>query len=252
MPTIIDDPTPADRRPPPKAMVVNDRLCREYTAPIPYFHDLDPLSELVSSLALAPDPQRRLRSGVQGAASRFPDWGRPRRPDRRRRGRHPPCTWPEQKAPRSRRSWGRSGSVAAAIPRLPRRDDRTRRARLARSVARRRAEDERGHALFSGLRRPALPVDSHHHRVAERLGLIPANVAVGPAHALLEAQLPPDWTAQQVYDNHETLMLHGQKVCLPDEAALRGMRGAGSLQVRSRPDGTVVMGWLSYRPLSEP
>jgi endonuclease-3 len=50
---------------------------------------------------------------------------------------------------------------------------------------------------------PALPVDSHHHRVAQRLGLIPASVDVGPAHAWLEAQLPPDWDAQQVYDNHE-------------------------------------------------
>ena len=57
--------------------------------------------------------------------------------------------------------------------------------------------------LFSRLRKPALPVDSHHHRVAERLGLIPAGVAVGPSHALLEAQLPADWSAQQVYDNHE-------------------------------------------------
>ena len=67
--------------------------------------------------------------------------------------------------------------------------------------------------LFSRLRKPALPVDSHHHRVATRLGLIPPNVAVGPAHALLEAQLPKDWTAQQVYDNHEVLMLHGQRCC---------------------------------------
>jgi hypothetical protein len=66
---------------------------------------------------------------------------------------------------------------------------------------------------FSRLRLPALPVDSHHHRVAQRLGLIPASVDVGPAHAWLEAQLPPDWDAQQVYDNHEVLMLHGQHVC---------------------------------------
>jgi endonuclease-3 len=36
---------------------------------------------------------------------------------------------------------------------------------------------------------------------------------VGPSHAVLEAQLPPDWTAQQIYDNHEVMMLHGQKVC---------------------------------------
>jgi endonuclease-3 len=66
---------------------------------------------------------------------------------------------------------------------------------------------------FSSLRRAALPVDSHHHRVAARLGLIPADLAVGPSHRVLEAQLPLDWTAQQVYDNHEVLMLHGQKVC---------------------------------------
>ena len=52
---------------------------------------------------------------------------------------------------------------------------------------------------ISRLHRRTLPVDSHHHRVAIRLGLIPATVAVGPSHALLEAMLPPDWSAQQVY-----------------------------------------------------
>ena len=66
---------------------------------------------------------------------------------------------------------------------------------------------------FSSLRRRALPVDSHHHRVAQRLGLIPANLAVGPAHRVMEAMLPEEWNAQQVYDHHEVLMLHGQKVC---------------------------------------
>ncbi len=60
---------------------------------------------------------------------------------------------------------------------------------------------------------PALPVDSHHHRVAIRLGLIGAEVAVGPSHPVLRAQLPGDWSAQDLYDNHEVLMLHGQKVC---------------------------------------
>ena len=67
--------------------------------------------------------------------------------------------------------------------------------------------------LFSRLRKPALPVDSHHHRVAQRLALIPPSLDVGPSHAVLEAQLPEGLTAQQVYDNHEVLMLHGQKVC---------------------------------------
>ena len=36
---------------------------------------------------------------------------------------------------------------------------------------------------------------------------------VGPAHVALAALLPPDWDAQQVYDDHEALMLHGQKCC---------------------------------------
>ena len=63
------------------------------------------------------------------------------------------------------------------------------------------------------MRRPALPVDSHHHRVAQRLGLIGPKVAVGPSHELLAAQLPADWSAQHVYDNHEVLMLHGQRCC---------------------------------------
>ena len=67
--------------------------------------------------------------------------------------------------------------------------------------------------LFSSLRIPAMPVDSHHHRVAQRIGLIGPKVGEGPAHALLEALLPPDWDAQQVYDHHEAFMYHGQKCC---------------------------------------
>jgi endonuclease III len=66
---------------------------------------------------------------------------------------------------------------------------------------------------FSTLRRPALPVDSHHHRVAVRTGMIPATLAVGPSHAVLSAQLPEDWDAQRIYDNHEVMMLHGQRCC---------------------------------------
>ena len=60
---------------------------------------------------------------------------------------------------------------------------------------------------------PALPLDSHHHRVAQRLELIPASLDVGPSHAALEAQLPEGLSAQEVYDNHEALMLHGQRCC---------------------------------------
>ncbi len=125
-----------------------------------------------------------------------------------------PCTWPEQKAPRIqsvlRQIRDERGELSldflADLPavearlwleRIPGVGPKTSAAVL----------------LFSRLRIAALPVDSHHHRVAQRLGLIPLSVSVGPAHVLLSAQLPPEWDAQQVYDNHEVLMLHGQQVC---------------------------------------
>jgi endonuclease-3 len=74
---------------------------------------------------------------------------------------------------------------------------------------------------FSTLRKAALPVDSHHHRVAQRTGLISAATDVGPSHAALAALLPPDWDAQAVYDHHEVMMLHGQQCCFFKNPACR-------------------------------
>jgi endonuclease-3 len=42
------------------------------------------------------------------------------------------------------------------------------------------------------LGKPALPVDTHVHRVSLRLGLIALRTSAEQAHALLEAALPPD------------------------------------------------------------
>ena len=62
--------------------------------------------------------------------------------------------------------------------------------------------------LFS-LGRPALPVDTHVHRVSQRLGLIDGKVGALPAHDMLEAQMPK----QRYYDFHVTLIRHGRRVC---------------------------------------
>lgn len=62
--------------------------------------------------------------------------------------------------------------------------------------------------LFS-LGRPALPVDTHVHRVSQRLGLIGPKVAALPAHDALEAKMPPD----RYYDFHVALIRHGRRVC---------------------------------------
>jgi endonuclease-3 len=49
--------------------------------------------------------------------------------------------------------------------------------------------------------------------VAWRLGIINEKIGEAKAHKVLEDLLPPDFTAQDVYDNHQVMMRHGQKVC---------------------------------------
>ena len=64
--------------------------------------------------------------------------------------------------------------------------------------------------LFS-LGRPALPVDTHVHRVAMRLGLTGAGVSAEAARALLEAELGED--RDRVYAFHVNMITHGRSVC---------------------------------------
>jgi endonuclease III len=57
--------------------------------------------------------------------------------------------------------------------------------------------------------RPAMPVDTHVHRVSQRLGLVPAKANADHAHALLEEIVPPE----QVYRVHMLLIRHGREIC---------------------------------------
>ena len=63
--------------------------------------------------------------------------------------------------------------------------------------------------LLFGFGRPALPVDTHVHRVALRLGLIPPGTDVERAHLLLEAALEPN----EMYPFHVELIRHGRDTC---------------------------------------
>ncbi|BAU91622.1 HhH-GPD family protein [Methylorubrum populi] len=210
-----ETPTTASETLKDKALEIHRRLCGVYGCPIPYFHSLDPLSELISSLL-----SHRTRNADSGRAfkalrARWPDWAAVEAAsvaeiEETIRG----VTWPELKAPRIK-------AVLAAV--------RERVGGLSLDVLEGMSVDEARGWLeailgigpktsaavlsFSTLRMPALPVDSHHHRVAQRTGLISPRVDVGPSHAVLRAQLPDDWSAQKLYDNHEVLMLHGQQVC---------------------------------------
>ena len=66
---------------------------------------------------------------------------------------------------------------------------------------------------FSMLRKRALVADTHHLRVARRLGLLPASARADRAYRILMDQVPPQWTADDL-DDHNTLMKrHGQSIC---------------------------------------
>ena len=62
--------------------------------------------------------------------------------------------------------------------------------------------------LFS-LGMPTLPVDTHVHRVARRLGLIGPKVGAARAHVALEAAIRPG----DVYAFHMLLIHHGRAIC---------------------------------------
>lgn len=236
-------PAPASPELLAKAAEVHRRLCEAYHCPIQYFHSLDPLSELVSSSL-----SHRTRNVDSGRAFKllrttFPTWQDVMdAPTADVETAIAACTWPELKGPRIqhilRQIMAEHGELSldfladldvpaarAWLETLPGVGKKTSAAVLS----------------FSLLRKAALPVDSNHHRVAERLELIPARTPLDRAHDLLAAQLPPEASAQFVYDNHEVLMLHGQRCCFHARPAcgrcpLLDLCPTGQFNVSTKPD----------------
>lgn len=62
--------------------------------------------------------------------------------------------------------------------------------------------------LFS-LGKPVIPVDTHVHRVARRLGLIGTKTTADQAHRILEEMVP----AEDAYRFHMHLIEHGRRIC---------------------------------------
>jgi endonuclease-3 len=65
--------------------------------------------------------------------------------------------------------------------------------------------------LLFNFQKPVLPVDTHVHRVSQRLGLIGPKVTAEKAHAILLAYLPQDATV--LFNFHKHFYWHGQRVC---------------------------------------
>ena len=228
-----------------KALAIHERLCAVYGCPIPYFHSFDPLSELISSLL-----SHRTRNADSGRAfkalrARYPDWralmeAPPEDVEETIQG----VTWPEQKAPRLqavlRAIEERHGGLSLDFLKdMPVEEARA----WLESIPGIGPKTSAAVLSFSTLRKAALPVDSHHHRVAARTGLIAQSVAVGPSHAVLFALLPPEWEAQAVYDHHEVMMLHGQRCCFftnpaCERCAILDLCPTGQAQMRDSINGS--------------
>lgn len=63
--------------------------------------------------------------------------------------------------------------------------------------------------LMFNLGRPALPVDTHVHRVAKRIGLIDPSTSADKAHHVLERACPDEL----IYPFHVLMIAHGRQVC---------------------------------------
>lgn len=195
---------------------IHQRLTTVYSSGINYFHDLDPLSELVSALL-----SHRTRNKASGFAFRnlketFPSWEAVRdAPTAAVEATITACTWPEQKAPRIqqvlRLITDRRGDLSLDFI-----------ADMDVTAARQWLEELPGVGpktsaaviSFSSLRGKALPVDSHHFRVAVRLGLIQEKIGEAKANRVLENMLPESFTAQEMYNHHQVMMRHGQRICV--------------------------------------
>jgi endonuclease III len=65
--------------------------------------------------------------------------------------------------------------------------------------------------LLFNFRKPVLPVDTHVHRVTQRMGLISDKTSAEKAHTILLDFLPKE--PQVLFNFHKHFFWHGQKVC---------------------------------------
>jgi endonuclease-3 len=68
---------------------------------------------------------------------------------------------------------------------------------------------------FSALRKRAFVVDTHVLRVSICLGLLPARADFEAGYRLLMRRLPNDWDADDLFELHWLMKLHGQTICRP-------------------------------------
>ncbi|PPK86134.1 endonuclease-3 [Neolewinella xylanilytica] len=199
-----------------RALEIDDILCTTYGAPFVPFSTRDPLSELVNALLSHRTKNAVTRMAYGRLLEVFPDWEQViDAPTDRLQEAIAAVTYPEVKAPRiqealrqvkARSGRGLSLDFLADLSVQEARD-------WLEAIPGVGAKTSAAVLSFSRLRMPALVVDTHHLRVAQRIGLVPPKATLDKAAGMLQAYLPADWDGQRVYDSHQGFMRHGQRVC---------------------------------------
>lgn len=187
---------------------IHDRLVEEYGEPAQ--HARDPVATLVSTILSQNTNDVNRDRAYERMRDRFPTWQEVRdAPDEALVDAIQPAGLGPTKAPRIqealRRITERAGEISLDFL-----------ADLSVKEARRWLLDLTGVGpktaaivLLFALDKPAFPVDTHVHRVARRLGLIPDGTSREKAHDLLEERVP----AEIYYPFHLNLIALGRDVC---------------------------------------
>ncbi len=63
--------------------------------------------------------------------------------------------------------------------------------------------------------RKALVIDSHHRRIMQRMGLVPAKADTARAYDALMPAIPDEWSAAELDEHHLLVKRLGQEICRP-------------------------------------
>ena len=66
--------------------------------------------------------------------------------------------------------------------------------------------------------RPAIVIDSHHRRIAQRMGLVPPRASTNRTFVELTPILPPEWSAADIDEHHLLMKELGRAICRPSHA----------------------------------
>lgn len=67
----------------------------------------------------------------------------------------------------------------------------------------------------STLDRRALVLDSHHRRILQRMGLVPARSDTARAYSAIMPAIPPEWSAAEIDEHHLLMKELGRAFCRP-------------------------------------